>query len=113
MRHPHRSLVGGEFLWSHHEKIVVIDEAVAFIGGIDLCYGRMDNNDHRLKDDKKPHFWNGIDYSNSRIADFTNVADYKRDSISRLNTPRMPWHDLGIMIVGKAASDIALHFIEL
>jgi phosphatidylserine/phosphatidylglycerophosphate/cardiolipin synthase-like enzyme len=25
----------------------------------------------------------------------------------------MPWHDLGIMVVGKSASDIALHFIEL
>jgi len=25
VRHPHRSVVGGVFLWSHHEKIVVID----------------------------------------------------------------------------------------
>jgi hypothetical protein len=43
-----------------------------------------------LKDDKKPYFWNGIDYSNSRIADFTNVSNYKRDSIDRKSVPRMP-----------------------
>ena len=41
LRHPDR--VGADvndFLWAHHEKIVVIDQAVAFVGGIDLCYGR-------------------------------------------------------------------------
>lgn len=36
VRHPSRSVVGGEFLWSHHEKIVVIDQNVAFVGGLDL-----------------------------------------------------------------------------
>jgi phospholipase D1/2 len=25
VRHPHRSAAGGEFLWSHHEKIICID----------------------------------------------------------------------------------------
>ena len=27
-------------LWAHHEKIVVVDQIYAFVGGIDLCYGR-------------------------------------------------------------------------
>ena len=26
-------------LWSHHEKMVLIDAAVGFLGGIDLCLG--------------------------------------------------------------------------
>jgi len=36
VRHPHRSLRGGQFLWSHHEKIVCIDGHTAFLGGLDL-----------------------------------------------------------------------------
>ncbi|CAL8106891.1 unnamed protein product [Calicophoron daubneyi] len=40
--------------WSHHEKMVVIDQSVAFMGGIDLCFGRWDNADHRLDDLYKP-----------------------------------------------------------
>ena len=75
IRHPKRSLYGGEFLWSHHEKIVCIDQKIAFIGGLDLCYGRMDDHKHKLKDTDSKPFWNGIDYSNSRIKDFENVSD--------------------------------------
>lgn len=38
-------------LWSHHEKTVVIDQTLAFVGGIDLCYGRWDTHEHPLNDD--------------------------------------------------------------
>ena len=37
-RHPDHA-VGGTFFWSHHEKFVVVDNRIAFLGGIDLCYG--------------------------------------------------------------------------
>ena len=37
-------------LWAHHEKIVIIDQTVAFFGGIDLCFGRWDNHLHKLTD---------------------------------------------------------------
>ncbi|VAE73045.1 cardiolipin synthetase [Enterobacter hormaechei] len=30
--------------FSHHQKCVIIDEIVAFVGGIDLAYGRYDEN---------------------------------------------------------------------
>ncbi|XP_076290106.1 phospholipase D [Lasioglossum baleicum] len=49
LRHPDHARVG-VFLWAHHEKIVVVDQSIAFLGGIDLCYGRWDNNQHRLVD---------------------------------------------------------------
>ncbi|KAI4495941.1 hypothetical protein M0802_008156 [Mischocyttarus mexicanus] len=49
LRHPDHARVG-VFLWAHHEKIVVVDQNIAFLGGIDLCYGRWDNNEHRLTD---------------------------------------------------------------
>ncbi|XP_069675323.1 phospholipase D1 isoform X2 [Periplaneta americana] len=49
LRHPDHAKVG-VFLWAHHEKIVVIDQTYAFLGGVDLCYGRWDNHEHRLTD---------------------------------------------------------------
>ena len=113
IRHPHRSVYGGEFLWTHHEKIVCIDQEIAFIGGLDLCYGRYDTSEHRLKDLVEPYCWNGIDYSNSRISDFSDVTKHEFTSLDRSCQPRMPWHDIALKAVGKVASDIALHFIEL
>ncbi len=38
-RHPLRA--------SHHQKIVCVDDAVAFVGGIDLTAGRWDSSSHR------------------------------------------------------------------
>uniref|UniRef100_A0A8B9JHC3 Phospholipase n=1 Tax=Astyanax mexicanus TaxID=7994 RepID=A0A8B9JHC3_ASTMX len=49
MRHPDH-VQSSVYLWAHHEKIVVIDQSVAFVGGIDLAYGRWDDNEHRLTD---------------------------------------------------------------
>lgn len=34
------------------------------------------------------------------------------DFIDRYKTPRMPWHDVGVVVRGKAARDIARHFIQ-
>ncbi|KAG6903142.1 hypothetical protein C0995_004689 [Termitomyces sp. Mi166 len=34
----------GTFYWAHvteHEKLCVIDQAIAFMGGVDLCFGRL------------------------------------------------------------------------
>lgn len=49
LRHPDHAKVG-VFLWAHHEKIVCVDQTYAFIGGVDLCYGRWDDFEHRLTD---------------------------------------------------------------
>nr|XP_008191551.1 PREDICTED: phospholipase D2 isoform X2 [Tribolium castaneum]XP_008191552.1 PREDICTED: phospholipase D2 isoform X2 [Tribolium castaneum] len=49
LRHPDHARVG-VFLWAHHEKMVVVDQSYAFVGGIDLCYGRWDDAKHRLTD---------------------------------------------------------------
>ncbi|XP_061903850.1 phospholipase D1 [Entelurus aequoreus] len=49
MRHPdHVSSV--VVLWAHHEKMVAIDQTVAFVGGIDLAFGRWDDSQYRLTD---------------------------------------------------------------
>ncbi|XP_062376770.1 phospholipase D1 isoform X1 [Sardina pilchardus] len=49
MRHPDH-VSSSVYLWAHHEKIIVIDQSVAFVGGIDLAYGRWDDCEHRLTD---------------------------------------------------------------
>lgn len=49
LRHPDHVRVG-VFFWAHHEKLVVIDQTYAFVGGIDLAYGRWDDHRHRLTD---------------------------------------------------------------
>ena len=38
---------------SHHQKIVVVDDAVAFVGGIDLTKSRWDTAEHRAKDPRR------------------------------------------------------------
>lgn len=30
----------GSFLWTHHEKIIIIDRKIAFVGGLDIGWGR-------------------------------------------------------------------------
>jgi phospholipase D1/2 len=43
-------LAGGLAIgFSHHQKLVVVDRERAFVGGIDLAYGRRDNGEFRLK----------------------------------------------------------------
>ncbi|RLO05278.1 hypothetical protein DYB28_001408, partial [Aphanomyces astaci] len=79
-------------LWSHHEKIVCIDQRMAFVGGLDLCFGRWDNARHDLFEPKARTF-PGKDYSNPRIKDFVDVHRPDIDLMDRNLNPRMPWHD--------------------
>lgn len=214
MRHPDH-VSSTVYLWAHHEKLVIIDQSVAFVGGIDLAYGRWDDNEHRLTDvgsvkrvtsgpslgsltvattgsmeslsleDKnqsnknlpirksfddvdsklkgigKPRrfskftlykqlhrhhlhntdsissidsasnagsirslqtgvgelhgetrFWHGKDYCNFVFKDWVQLDKPFADFIDRYSTPRMPWHDIASAVHGKAARDVARHFIQ-
>jgi len=48
--------------------MVVIDQKIGFMGGLDLGYGRMDTKRHSLTD-TSAEIWPGIDYCNYRITD--------------------------------------------
>ncbi|XP_037381005.1 phospholipase D1 isoform X2 [Talpa occidentalis] len=213
MRHPDH-VSSSVYLWAHHEKLVVIDQSVAFVGGIDLAYGRWDDNEHRLTDvgsvkrvpvgqilgsltgettesmeslsnkyknepsknlpspkrdemDSKlkgigkpsklakfslyrqlhkhqlhnadsvssidtisntssvrslqtgvgelhgeTRFWHGKDYCNFVFKDWVQLDKPFADFIDRYTTPRMPWHDIASAVHGKAARDVARHFIQ-
>uniref|UniRef100_A0AC34FDY7 Phospholipase n=1 Tax=Panagrolaimus sp. ES5 TaxID=591445 RepID=A0AC34FDY7_9BILA len=50
IRHPEHEPGTGVFLWSHHEKLLVVDQIIAFVGGIDITFGRWDNYRHPLTD---------------------------------------------------------------
>lgn len=50
---------------SHHEKIVIVDNEICFIGGLDLCFGRFDTSEHNVAD-YPPLIWPGKDYYNPR-----------------------------------------------
>lgn len=39
MRHPDHYVGTGTFMWAHHEKLIIIDQLIAFVGGVDLCFG--------------------------------------------------------------------------
>ena len=122
LRHP--GYILPTFLWSHHEKMIIIDQEVGFLGGLDLCYGRMDNSNHPLHDQfmfeinkneemiEDEEFFPGIDYSNSRKKDFVSVRNFEKPLIAKKEVPRMPWHDIGVRIVGDAVADMSRHFIQ-
>ena len=111
-RHPKDKL---DLLWSHHEKLVVIDQQIGYVGGLDLCWGRYDFSEHPIYEypnSEKKYYFPFIDYSNARICDFSNVENYLKESVARENNLRMPWHDVHTRIIGPVVGDIARHFVE-
>lgn len=114
------------FFWAHHEKILVVDHMVAFLGGIDLCFGRWDTPQHSLVDDKPTGFeegsgsgdpedfqlWPGKDYSNPRVQDFYALDKPYEEMYDRQRVPRMPWHDIHMQVVGQPARDLTRHFVQ-
>jgi len=64
---------------SHHQKIVVIDDAVAFIGGIDLTVRRWDRPEHAPDDPRRTAY----------------------------GKPYPPFHDLMVALDGEAARSLA------
>ncbi|XP_032124689.1 phospholipase D2 isoform X4 [Cebus imitator] len=132
MRHPNQVT-----LWAHHEKLLVVDQVVAFLGGLDLAYGRWDDLHYRLTDlgdssesaasqpptpcpdssatpdlSHNQFFWLGKDYSNLITKDWVQLDRPFEDFINRETTPRMPWRDVGVVVHGLPARDLARHFIQ-
>lgn len=115
-----------QFFFAHHEKICVVDHDVAFVGGIDLCFGRWDCPQHPIVDDKPTGFemsesprdaehcqlFPGKDYSNPRVQDFFRLNEPYEEMYDRSRIPRMPWHDISMQVVGQPARDLTRHFVQ-
>jgi phosphatidylserine/phosphatidylglycerophosphate/cardiolipin synthase-like enzyme len=75
-----------------HQKLVVLrhpgllDRDVAFLGGIDLCHGRGDDQRH--------------------------LGDPQAPPLDRRYGPRPPWHDAQLEIRGPAVADVMTTFRE-
>ncbi|CEP60050.1 phospholipase D LALA0_S01e01860g [Lachancea lanzarotensis] len=103
------------YFWAHHEKFTVIDHSIAFMGGIDLCYGRFDTPEHVLRDDNadfKQQIFPGKDYSNARVCDFYDLDKPFESMYDRNAIPRMPWHDVHMTTIGPVARDMSRHFVQ-
>lgn len=119
MRHPDHNVLenAGDmtFYWAHHEKFIVIDYNLAFIGGLDLCFGRWDYRVHPLADvhpaGAENEVFPGQDFNNNRIMDFQSVEDWRSNEVSKAEYGRMPWHDVAMGVVGPCIYDIAEHFV--
>ncbi|KAF4125672.1 phospholipase D1/2 [Geosmithia morbida] len=115
-----------QFFFAHHEKICIVDHDVAFVGGIDLCFGRWDCPQHPITDDKPTGFettnvpkdadhcqlYPGKDYSNPRVQDFYKLHEPYAEMYDRSKVPRMPWHDISMQVVGQPARDLTRHFVQ-
>jgi phospholipase D1/2 len=119
MRHPDHNVFENlgdmTFYWAHHEKFIVIDFNMAFVGGLDACFGRWDNHQHAMAD-VHPHgveneVFPGQDFNNNRIMDFKSVEDWKSNELSKAEFGRMPWHDVSMGLIGPCVYDIAEHFV--
>lgn len=57
--------------WAHHEKLCLVDGTIAFMGGLDLCYGRWDTNSHPIADAHPGSLdrivFPGQDFNNARM----------------------------------------------
>ena len=111
-RHPKKNI---SKLWSHHEKLVIIDQKIAFVGGLDLCWGRYDSNNHPIVEEENEshrYYYPGCDYINERQVDLHNVEKFYEEQLDRNSMPRMAWHDVHTMVEGPIVSDIVRHFVE-
>ncbi|KAH6842546.1 hypothetical protein B0I37DRAFT_448003 [Chaetomium sp. MPI-CAGE-AT-0009] len=124
-RSPHQ-FKKNQFFFAHHEKLCIVDHDIAFVGGIDLCFGRWDTPKHPVVDDKPTGFeaqdapkdaehcqlFPGKDYSNPRVLDFFKLHEPYAEMYDRSMTPRMPWHDIAMQVVGQPARDLTRHFVQ-
>ncbi|KAL2190140.1 phospholipase D/nuclease [Thermothelomyces heterothallicus CBS 203.75] len=102
--------------FSHHEKLCLIDGKVAFMGGLDLCFGRWDTNSHPIADahpgNVEELVYPGQDYNNARIYDFEDVDKWENNKLDRTKSSRMGWSDISISLSGPIVNSLALHFTQ-
>lgn len=110
IRHPNVVIS----MWSHHEKLVVVDRNVVFVGGLDLTWGRFDTCEHPLLSEpegKEETMFPGVDYYNPLVKDI-NKGRLWQQAMVRKSTPRMPWHDVAVVLFGPIVKDYVTHFVN-
>ncbi|KAJ3493390.1 hypothetical protein NLG97_g4763 [Lecanicillium saksenae] len=102
--------------WAHHEKLLIVDNKVCFMGGLDLCFGRWDTNSHPIADahpgDLDAIIFPGQDYNNARIFDFSDVGDWNQNKLDRTKNSRMGWSDVALCMTGNITHSLIGHFVD-
>ncbi|KAI9828785.1 MAG: hypothetical protein M1832_001890 [Thelocarpon impressellum] len=102
--------------WAHHEKLLLIDGNIAFMGGLDLCFGRWDTTDHPIADAHPGNLDNilfpGQDFNNARVMDFDDVPHWQNNKLDRTTSSRMGWSDIAVSLRGPVVEDLAAHFAD-
>ncbi|KAL2067585.1 hypothetical protein VTL71DRAFT_2010 [Oculimacula yallundae] len=102
--------------WAHHEKLCLVDGDIAFMGGLDLCFGRWDTNSHPLADahptDINKALFPGQDFNNARVFDFEDVTNWENNKLDRTKNSRMGWSDISICLRGPVVQDLRAHFVQ-
>jgi phospholipase D1/2 len=102
--------------WAHHEKLCLVDGDIAFMGGLDLCFGRWDTNQHPIADahptDLNQAIFPGQDFNNARVMDFEDVTKWDQNKLDRTKNSRMGWSDLSICLRGPVVQDLKAHFVQ-
>ncbi|KAK8080007.1 phospholipase D domain-containing protein [Apiospora hydei] len=102
--------------WAHHEKLCIIDRTIAFMGGLDMCFGRWDTNSHPIADAHPGNLdaiiFPGQDYNNARIFDFEGVNDWDHNKLDRTQSSRMGWSDISISLNGPIVHNLIDHFSD-
>ncbi|KAM0432766.1 hypothetical protein ACHAPT_004468 [Fusarium lateritium] len=103
--------------WAHHEKLLVVDNGrLAFMGGLDMCFGRWDTSSHPIADahpgDLDAIIFPGQDYNNARVYDFADVQDWNQNKLDRTKSSRMGWSDVALSMNGPITSSLVDHFVD-
>lgn len=118
-------------LYSHHQKFVVVDGHTAFLGGIDLAYGRWETPEFNVVINPDLHVIN--DAYNMQVVparnatpDEINLTKIQPDGrpgfvkphytggsklLDPQTQPREPWNDVAVRIVGPSTYDVFVNFV--
>ncbi|KAJ3333812.1 hypothetical protein HDU93_008370 [Gonapodya sp. JEL0774] len=102
--------------WAHHEKLCVVDKRIAFMGGLDACFGRWDTHTHPIADASPAQpdgiIYPGQDYNNARVFDFEGVDKWEHNKLDRNVYSRIGWTDVSISLSGHIVDDLVWHFVD-
>eukprot|EP00818_Percolomonas_sp_WS_P000150 CAMPEP_0117441610 /NCGR_PEP_ID=MMETSP0759-20121206/3723_1 /TAXON_ID=63605 /ORGANISM="Percolomonas cosmopolitus, Strain WS" /LENGTH=1075 /DNA_ID=CAMNT_0005233469 /DNA_START=8 /DNA_END=3235 /DNA_ORIENTATION=+ len=98
--------------WTQHQKMVAIDGAIGYCGGIDVALNRFDTPEFKIVDQDAEMF-PGLDYCNP-MAGYTHYDKpiHFDEHQDRFTVPRMPWHDLQCKVLGAPVLDLQRNFIQ-
>lgn len=116
--------------FSHHQKFVVVDGKIAFLGGIDLAYGRWETPSFNVVIDPEIHILNDaynvqlvpsrnltaeelrlVQKQQNGCPSFSNSWSKSGKLLDPETQPREPWNDVALKITGPGAYDVFVNFV--